>query len=166
MCIIIPLTSQGPIFYLQERIGHKGLFFNIIKFRSMKMNSEKNGPKLSSLSDKRITSIGKIMRKYRIDELPQFYNVLVGEMSLVGPRPERMFFAKQILQKAPHYKLVQKVKPGITSWGMVQYGYAENVDEMIKRLKYDIIYLENLSIISDIKVLIFTIFIILQGRGK
>ena len=106
------------------------------------------------------------MRKYRIDELPQFYNVLIGEMSLIGPRPEREFFAKQILLRAPHYKLIYKVKPGITSWGMVKFGYAENIDEMIARLKYDIIYLENLSLLNDFKVLVLTIFIVLQGRGK
>ena len=106
------------------------------------------------------------MRKYRLDELPQFYNVLIGEMSIIGPRPERQFFANKIIKKAPHYKLIYKVKPGITSWGMVKFGYAENIDEMIERLKYDIIYLENLSLISDFKVFILTILIIIQGRGK
>ena len=106
------------------------------------------------------------MRKYRIDELPQFYNVLKGEMSLVGPRPERNYFIEKIIKEAPHYKLVFKIRPGITSWGMVKYGYADNVKKMIERLKYDIIYLENLSIFSDIKVLAYTLIIVLQGRGK
>ena len=119
--------------------------FNIIKFRSMYIDAEKNIPLLASRNDNRITGWGKIMRKYRLDELPQFYNVLIGEMSIIGPRPEREFFAKQILAKATHYKLIYKVKPGITSWGMVKFGYAANVDEMINRLKYDIIYIENLS---------------------
>ena len=132
----------------------------------MKINAETDKPLLASEDDKRITKWGKIMRKYRLDELPQFYNVLIGEMSIIGPRPERAFFANKILEKANHYKLIYKVKPGITSWGMVKFGYAENVEEMIKRLKYDIIYLENLSLLNDFKVFILTIFIILQGRGK
>ena len=162
----VKLSSKGPVFYCQERLGIKSKKFNIIKFRSMKINAEKNTPLLASKNDIRITKWGKIMRKYRLDELPQFYNVLIGEMSIIGPRPERLFFAKQILKKAPHYQLIYKVKPGITSWGMVKFGYAENVDEMIERLKFDIIYLENLSLISDFKVFILTIFIIIQGRGK
>ena len=132
----------------------------------MYTNAENKTPLLSSSTDTRITPWGKIMRKYRLDELPQFYNVLIGEMSIIGPRPEREFFAKKILEKATHYQLIYKVKPGITSWGMVKFGYAENVDEMISRLKYDIIYLENLSLLSDFKVFILTILIIVQGRGK
>jgi lipopolysaccharide/colanic/teichoic acid biosynthesis glycosyltransferase len=164
--LIIKINSKGPILYYQERIGLKNKIFNIIKFRSMHVNAEKSTPLLSSNNDTRITRWGKIMRKYRIDEIPQFINVLKGEMSIVGPRPERDFFAKKILIKAPYYKLTQKVKPGITSWGMVKFGYAENVEEMIERLKYDIIYIENLSLLNDFKVLIFTIMIVLQGRGK
>jgi len=164
--ILIKSTSKGPILYRQERIGYKNKVFKIIKFRSMYIGSERNQPLLSSNNDQRITSWGKIMRKYRLDELPQFFNVLKGEMSIVGPRPERDFFAKQILNKAPYYKLIHKVRPGITSWGMVKFGYAENVKEMIKRLKYDIIYIENLSLLNDLKVLIFTVVIVLQGRGK
>ena len=132
----------------------------------MHVNSEKNTPLLSSNNDKRITSWGKIMRKYRLDELPQFYNVIIGDMSIIGPRPERSFFARKIIKQAPHYKLIHKVKPGITSWGMVKFGYAENITEMIERLKYDIIYLENLSLLNDFKVFALTIVIILQGRGK
>ena len=164
--IAVKLSSPGPIFYYQERIGYQKKRFNIIKFRSMFINAEDGTPLLSSSHDNRITNWGKIMRKYRLDELPQFYNVLVGEMSLVGPRPERDFFATKILKKAPQYNLIYKVKPGITSWGMVKFGYAENVDEMIARLRYDIIYLYNLSLFYDLQVLIWTIFIVLQGRGK
>ena len=164
--IMVKLSSEGPIFYFQERLGINSKPFKIIKFRSMKINAEVHGPLLSSKDDQRITKWGKIMRKFRLDELPQFYNVLIGEMSLIGPRPERKYFAEQIIAKAPQYKLVYKVKPGITSWGMVKFGYAENVEEMIKRLRYDLIYLENLSLISDFKVFILTIIIILQGRGK
>ena len=164
--IAIKLSSNGPVFYCQQRIGYKKKLFHIIKFRSMHVNAENNTPLLSSKHDNRITSLGKVMRKYRIDELPQFYNVLIGEMSIIGPRPEREFFANKILLKAPHYKLIHKVKPGITSWGMVKFGYAENVEEMVSRLKYDIIYLENLSLLNDFKVFVLTIFIVLQGRGK
>ena len=166
IALVIKLTSRGPILYYQERLGIHAEPFNIIKFRSMKINAEKNTPLLASKNDTRITAWGRIMRKYRLDELPQFYNVLIGEMSIIGPRPERSFFANQIIKKAPHYKLIYKVKPGITSWGMVKFGYAENIDEMIERLKYDVIYLENLSLISDFKVFILTILIIIQGRGK
>ena len=164
--IAIKLSSKGPIFYLQERLGFRRKIFKIIKFRSMYTDAEKNQPLLATKNDTRITSWGKIMRKYRLDELPQFYNVLIGEMSLIGPRPERDFFAKKIIKKAPHYNLIYKVKPGITSWGMVSFGYAENVEEMIQRLAYDLIYLKNISLWFDFRVFILTIFIILQGRGK
>jgi len=164
--ILVKIGSKGPVFFYQERIGIHGGLFKIIKFRSMFLDAEKNGPQLSSDSDSRITKWGNIMRRYRIDELPQFWNVLIGEMSLVGPRPEREFYAKKIIEKAPHYKHLQKVKPGITSWGMVRYGYASSVDEMIERLRYDIIYIENMSIFNDLKVLIYTFKIVFQGRGK
>ena len=164
--ILVKTGSQGPVFFYQERIGIHGDLFKIIKFRSMFIDAEKNGPQLSSDSDPRITKWGNIMRRYRIDELPQFWNVLIGEMSLVGPRPERAFYAKQIIERAPHYKHLQKVKPGVTSWGMVRYGYASSVDEMIERLRYDIIYIENMSIFNDLKVLIYTFKIVFQGRGK
>tara|TARA_B100000700_G_C14852717_1_gene764749 strand:- start:1 stop:1050 length:1050 start_codon:yes stop_codon:yes gene_type:complete len=166
IALAVKLSSPGPIFYYQERLGYQKRHFNIIKFRSMFVNSEEGTPLLSSSQDQRITNWGKIMRKYRLDELPQFYNVLVGEMSIIGPRPEREFFAKKIEKKAPQYRLIHKVKPGITSWGMVKFGYAENVDEMIARLRYDIIYIYNLSLFYDLQVFIWTIFIVLQGRGK
>ncbi|MFN4235613.1 MAG: sugar transferase [Bacteroidia bacterium] len=164
--IIIKLTSKGPVFYSQERIGRYGKPFNILKFRSMYVDAEKNGPALSSKTDNRVTPFGRILRKYRLDELPNFINVLKGDMSLVGPRPERQYFIDQIIQKAPHYSHLQKVRPGITSWGQVKYGYAENVDQMIERLKYDIIYIENMSLVVDLKILIYTIQTVLKGRGK
>jgi exopolysaccharide biosynthesis polyprenyl glycosylphosphotransferase len=165
--IIVYTTSKGPIFYRQERIGYKGKPFYMHKFRSMYTNAESNGPMLSSGDkDPRITPFGRFMRKVRLDEIPQFYNVLKGTMSIVGPRPERQFFIDQIVQKAPEYRLLHRVKPGITSWGQVKYGYAESVDEMVERLKYDLIYLENLSLSTDIKILFYTAIIILQGRGK
>ena len=163
---IVYFTSKGPIFYKQERIGLKGKPFFMHKFRSMYINAEQETPMLSSDGDSRITPFGRFMRKVRLDEIPQFYNVLIGTMSLVGPRPERKYFIDQIVERAPEYKLLLKVKPGITSWGQVKYGYAENVDEMIERLQYDLIYIENLSIATDIKILLYTFMIILQGRGK
>lgn len=166
IAIIIKLTSKGPVFYSQERIGRYGKPFYILKFRSMYIDAEKNGPALSSKLDNRVTPFGRFIRKYRFDELPNFINVLKGEMSLVGPRPERQFFIDQIVQKAPHYSHLQKVRPGITSWGQVKYGYAENVEQMIERLKYDIIYIENMSLVVDLKILIYTIQTVLKGRGK
>ena len=164
--ILVKLSSEGPIIYKQKRLGQYGKEFNIYKFRSMYTDAEKHGPQLSSKTDSRVTAWGRIMRKIRLDETPQFFNVLLGDMSFVGPRPERDFFAKQILERAPHYKHIYKVKPGITSWGMVKYGYAENVDEMLERLKYDVLYIENMSLLIDLKIMIHTILIILEGRGK
>jgi exopolysaccharide biosynthesis polyprenyl glycosylphosphotransferase len=166
LIIGVKLSSKGPIFYSHERIGRYGKPFLIYKFRSMIPNAEQNGPALSSDDDPRITKFGKFMRKSRLDELPQFYNVIKGDMSLVGPRPERQFFIDQIVKKAPHYVHLQKVRPGITSWGQVKFGYASNVDEMIERLKYDIIYIENMSLYVDFKIIIYTIKIILKLEGK
>ncbi len=164
--IRVLLSSEGNMFYTQERIGLFGKPFQIIKFRSMRTDAESNGPALSSKNDVRITNWGRVMRKWRLDEIPQFFNVLKGEMSLVGPRPERNYYVEQIIEKAPHYRHIQRVKPGITSLGMVKYGYAENVSQMIDRLKFDIIYIENISILMDIKIMIYTMITLLQGRGK
>lgn len=164
--IIIKCTSPGPIFYAQERIGYHGKPFKMHKFRSMHVDAEKYGPALSQDNDPRITPFGRFMRKVRLDEIPQFYNVLKGTMSIVGPRPERQFFIDKITERAPEYLLLQRVKPGITSWGQVKYGYASNVDEMLERLKYDLLYLENMSLATDIKILLYTVIIIIQGRGK
>jgi len=166
-CIIgIKLSSKGSIFYLQERIGQNSKPFQIIKFRSMVANAETGTPQLSSKDDPRITKFGHFMRKTRMDEIPQFINVLMGNMSLVGPRPERQYYIDQIVKVAPHYKLLLKVKPGMTSWGQVKFGYAENIDEMVERLKWDILYLDNMSLQTDIKILIYTVLIVLKGSGK
>lgn len=161
----IKLTSRGPVFYSHERIGRYGRPFYIYKFRSMYLDAEKNGPELSSRKDGRITPFGKFMRRSRFDEIPNFINVLKGDMSLVGPRPERKYYIDQIVQTAPHYLHLLKVKPGITSWGQVKYGYAENVNQMIKRLKYDLLYLDNMSLIVDFKIIIYTILTILKRKG-
>ena len=161
----VKLSSPGKVFYSHERIGKYGKAFKILKFRSMRNDAEKNGPMLSSKNDSRLTKFGSFMRKYRLDEIPNFINVLFGDMSLVGPRPERQFFIDQIIKKAPHYVHLHKVKPGITSWGQVKYGYAENVEQMIKRLRYDILYIENMSLFVDMKILFYTTLTIIKGRG-
>ncbi|MDI9319270.1 MAG: sugar transferase [Phycisphaerales bacterium] len=164
--IRVKLSSPGSIFYKQERIGLYGISFNIIKFRSMCVAAEESGPALSKQNDPRITSWGRVMRKWRIDEIPQFYNILIGDMSLVGPRPERKYYIDIICTTHPHYKYLHKVKPGLTSWGMVKYGYAENVEQMKKRMEYDLLYIENCSLALDIKIMLHTFIVIVEGRGK
>ena len=163
----VKFSSKGSIFFRQERVGLHGKKFFITKFRSMYEDAEAGGPALSDgLNDPRITHWGKTMRKFRLDELPQFYHVLIGDMSLVGPRPERAFYIAQIEKQAPHVKILHTVRPGITSWGQVKYGYADTVAQMIERLRFDILYIENMSLLVDFKIMIYTVLIIAQGRGK
>jgi len=166
LTIIIKTTSKGPVFYKQERIGRFGKPFYIYKLRSMYAGAENGTPALSSENDERITKIGKFMRKTHLDEIPQFYNVIIGDMSLVGPRPERQYYIDQIVKKAPHYTHLHKLRPGITSWGQVRYGYASDVDEMLERLPYDMMYLKNISLYIDFKIMIYTIMVSFKGRGK
>jgi exopolysaccharide biosynthesis polyprenyl glycosylphosphotransferase len=165
LSIGVKLSSPGPVLYKQSRLGRYGREFYIYKFRSMYHNAEENGPELSSKHDPRVTRFGQMMRRHRLDEIPNFINVLRGEMSLVGPRPEREYFIEKIVKEAPHYIHLHKVKPGITSWGQVKYGYAMNVKEMINRLRYDILYIENMSLFVDLKILFYTVITILKGRG-
>ncbi|WP_254411885.1 sugar transferase [Dyadobacter diqingensis] len=164
--IKVLLSSPGPIVYRQERVGLYGNIFKIYKFRSMVIDAEAAGPSLSSTGDPRITNWGRIMRKYRIDELPQFFNVLKGDMSLVGPRPERQYFINIISETHPQYKYLHKVRPGLTSWGMVKYGYAENVSQMVERMKFDILYIENCSLVLDFRIILHTILTVIKGSGK
>ena len=164
LIIGVKISSRGPVLLRQERVGRYGKPFTLYKFRSMYADAERNGPELSRVNDSRLTNFGKFMRKRKLDEIPNFWNVLKGEMSLVGPRPERKYYIDQIVQRAPHYIHLHKVKPGITSWGQVKYGYAVNVDEMIKRLKYDLLYIENMSLFVDFQIMIFTILTLIRGR--
>ena len=164
--LITKLTSAGPVFYAQERIGRNGRPFKIYKFRSMYTDSEQLGPQLACNGDPRITPWGRFMRKIRLDEIPQFYNVLMGDMSIVGPRPERQHYIDQIMEEAPNYRYLQYVKPGITSIGQVKFGYAENIDEMVKRMRYDILYLQNSSLAMDLKIILLTVMVVLKAEGK
>lgn len=159
-------SSKGPAFYSQQRIGLHGKPFAIYKFRTMVQHAEDDVPQLSTDDDPRVTKVGHFMRKYRLDELPQMWNILKGDMSIVGPRPEREFFINQIVEQAPYYCLLYKIRPGMTSWGPIRVGYTDTLQKMIERLNYDIVYMENMSLRLDIKILFYTIGVIVDGKGK
>ena len=163
--IRIKADSKGKVFFLQERIGRFGKPFKMIKFRTMCTNAESGTPQLSTAEDNRVTPFGRFLRKYRFDELPQFWNVLKGEMSIVGPRPEREFYIKKITERASYYCLVYKVRPGLTSWGPIRIGYSDTIEKMVERLNYDVIYIENMSLRTDLKILLYTIEVIFKGKG-
>lgn len=165
LSVCVKFGSPGPVFFKQERIGYMGKPFMIYKFRTMFNDASKQGPLLTARDDKRVTPFGRFMRKYRLDEIPQFWNVLKGDMSLVGPRPEQRYYIEQIVRKASYYYLLHNVRPGITSWGMVKYGYAETVDKMIERLDYDILYYKNMSLVLDLKIVLYTVKIVFTGKG-
>jgi exopolysaccharide biosynthesis polyprenyl glycosylphosphotransferase len=167
LAIAVKCSSPGPVIYRQERVGRRRRKFNILKFRSMHVDAEKQGrPQLADVDDPRATSLGRVMRKYRLDELPQFWNVIRGDMSLVGPRPERQYFADQIMNVTPLYSLIYQVRPGITSWGSVKFGYASSIREMVLRLRFDLIYMENISLLTDLKIILYTVSTVLSGKGK
>jgi len=165
LTIAIKLTGRGPVIYSQNRIGQSGKSFTMYKFRSMHFGTEDGVPLLSGKKDTRITGLGRFMRKHKLDEIPNFINVLKGEMSLVGPRPEQEYFVSQIVALKPEYRILHTIKPGITSWGQVKYGYASNVDQMIERLRYDLYYIDNRSLLLDLKIAVLTIGIIFKGEG-
>lgn len=166
IALLVHLDSPGPVLYKQERVGFRGQTFNILKFRSMYIDAETDTPQLSKVGDTRITKVGRFLRKYRLDELPQLWNILRGEMTIVGPRPERPYFVKQIMKQAPYYCLLYKVRPGLTSWGPVKVGYTDTMDKMLQRLTYDITYTENMSLSLDIKILLRTIGVLVDGKGQ
>ena len=166
IAIMVKCNSKGPIIYQQERIGLYGIPFYIYKFRTMIEHAEEGQPQLTHDHDPRITTVGHWLRKYRLDELPQLWNILRGDMSIVGPRPERQFFIDQIMQQAPYYCLLYKVRPGLTSWGPIRVGYTDTIDKMIERLNADIVYVENMSLLLDMKIMFYTIGVILKGKGK
>lgn len=167
IALLVRLDSKGTIFYSQERIGLYGMPFRIYKFRTMVENAEASGvPQVTHDNDPRITRVGHWLRKYRLDELPQLWNILRGDMSIVGPRPERPYFVEQIMKEAPYYCLLYKVRPGLTSWGPIRVGYTDTMEKMIERLNCDVVYVENMSLLLDMKILFFTVGVIVKGKGK
>lgn len=166
VAILVLVTTGERPFFFQQRVGKKGKLFYIYKFRTMKGVPPVNDPLLSCEETVRITKLGKILRKYRIDEFPQFINVLKGEMSIVGPRPERQQFLDNIIKEMPNYIQLQKLKPGITSLGQIRFGYADTFAQMKIRARYDLVYLDNLSLWTDIKIILYTVLVVINGKGK
>lgn len=163
--LLIIIESGFPVFFIQERVGYKGKTFRLIKFRTMVKNAESNGPAFANNNDNRITRIGKILRKLRLDELPQIINVIRGDMSLIGPRPEQIPFAREFEKKIPYYSLRYNLRPGLTGWAQIHSGYAANLNQTKEKLEYDLYYLFNQSIFLDIVIIFKTIKIILTGHG-
>lgn len=165
IAVFIKCDSKGPVIYRQQRLGRLAKPFTILKFRTMYENAETDTPLLSAKDDKRITKFGCLLRKYHLDELPQLWNILVGDMSFVGPRPERKYFVDQLLVIAPEYVKLFKVRPGLSSWGSVKYGYASDLSQMVERMKYDLMYLDKMSLAIDIKIMAYTIKTVVTGKG-
>jgi lipopolysaccharide/colanic/teichoic acid biosynthesis glycosyltransferase len=165
LSFMIKFSGKGPVIYSQKRVGRNGKRFYIHKFRSMHPGETESIQLISEKYDKRVTSLGRFMRKHKLDEIPNLVNVLKGEMSLIGPRPEQQFYYEQIVNRDPRYKKLLVIKPGITSWGQVKFGYATNVDEMIKRMEFDLYYLENMSMMFDVKIAFYTISVVFRGQG-
>jgi lipopolysaccharide/colanic/teichoic acid biosynthesis glycosyltransferase len=165
LAIITFASSRGPVIYRQERVGKNGHAFTMYKFRSMDPDAERHGPLLAVPDDPRITKWGRFMRKYKLDETPQFFNVILGSMSVVGPRPERAFWKVRIEEHSPQFNRLCRVKPGITSLGQVKFGYAGNLTEMRKRLRYDLLYLDKMSLWMDLRIIWMTLLVVLKGNG-
>ncbi len=166
IAVAIKLDSSGPVLYIQERIGYRGVPFRLWKFRSMVVDAEKkSGPVWAGKNDSRVTRVGRLLRKMRLDELPQIYNIIKGDMSLVGPRPEREFFVEQLKKKIPYYSLRLKVKPGLTGWAQIKHNYDRSLDDVREKLKYDLYYIENMSLSMDFKILVATVYVALGMKG-
>jgi len=163
--ILIKIDSPGSVFYKQERVGENGKEFKLLKFRSMVESAEANGPVWAGKNDDRITRIGRWIRKWRLDEIPQMVNVLEGDMSLVGPRPERAYFVEILRKEIPFYDQRFCVKPGITGWAQVKYQYGASKDDALEKLMYDLYYIKNLSPLYDLLIIFETIKVVLSGKG-
>jgi exopolysaccharide biosynthesis polyprenyl glycosylphosphotransferase len=166
VALAIKLDSSGPVFYRQERVGQDGKTFTMLKFRSMRNDAEENGPKWAAINDDRITRVGRFIRKYRLDEIPQMINVLKGDMSFIGPRPERPIFVDKFAKEIPYYPQRHVVKPGISGWAQIRYPYGASKEDALKKLKYDLYYIRHFSIFFDISIILETGKVVLLGKGS
>jgi lipopolysaccharide/colanic/teichoic acid biosynthesis glycosyltransferase len=163
---LIKLESSGPVLYKQERVGKNGRTFRVMKFRSMRTDAEKAGPVWASQDDDRATRVGRFIRKVRIDEIPQFFNIIRGDMDFVGPRPERPHFVSQLAQEIPYYEQRHLIAPGLTGWAQIKYPYGASIEDARQKLEYDLFYIKNQSLMLDAIILFETIKIIIFGRGR